>query len=72
MKGMSDTALEVLVIKYSLGTVFLGVTLTFVIKIGMLMADVVRMKVTKLGLWIHDGGLTEYVKEIIHNAITGG
>lgn len=71
MKNL-DSGLEMLVIKYTLGAAFLGVTLIFFGKVGALLLLVAKSKLVALKAWLLSG---EFVGDLAHalkEALFGG
>lgn len=58
--------METLIIKYSLGAVFLGATLIFLAKIGILLGTYASLKVAMLQTYIHSHSALEILKGLIN------
>jgi hypothetical protein len=67
-----DNGLETLVIKYTLGAAFLGVTLLFVGKLGALLFTVAKIKLVALKAWLLSGEFLGDLAQALKEAVFGG
>jgi hypothetical protein len=71
MKG-ADNGLEIMVLKWTFGAIFLGMTLVFAGKIGALLFAVAKMKLITLKAWLLSGDLLHELAQALKDAIFGG
>lgn len=67
-----DHSLEGIVIKYTLATVFVGVTLIFVGKVGALLITVAGAKLVAFKTWLLSGAFLGDLANALKDAIFGG